>query len=321
MRDLIKEVQIDCKSFLPFVSVVVPFYNAKKTIFPLLTSLLNQTYPAEKFEIILVDDGSKDDTVLALGKLLPNIRSPQIKILHNEDTRGPASARNKGILESKGPIVAFTDSDTVPDTDWLKNLVNGFNDEDVGGVRGLTTTDSYRLFPVRVAPVGFNSGYKTCNMAYRKDALLTVGLFDEKFRHPFGEDGDIAHRILDSGLRIADVPDAKVLHPIKKRKLRQTINDALLRRYDVLFFHKHPKEARKYSEWFMRPILTVSRNIGLSFTGILLFLYLGVMLISLAFGFVQMFVFELSAIGILLLLAVPFIAMFGYKQVTSGVTS
>lgn len=302
-----------------FVSVVVPFYNGRGTITPLLTSLLNQTYPKEKFEIILVDDGSNDDTVVESDKLLRNVKSPAVKILRNEIKKGPANARNKGILESRGTIVAFTDADVVPDVDWLKNLVRGFDTKGVGGVRGETIADSYMLFPLRVAPLGLKSGYKTCNMAYRKDALLSVGLFDERFRHPFGEDGDIAHRILDSGLRIADVPAAKVLHPIKKRTLRQTIGDAMLRRYDVLFFHKHPKEARTYGEWFMRPVLTVSRNIGLSVTGIILFLYVGLIIVSLAFGFAQAFLFELLVLSVFVGLTVPFLAVFGYKRVTFGV--
>lgn len=303
-----------------FVSVVVPFHNAKGTIAPLLASLLNQTYPKEKFEIILVDDGSNDDSVVELDKLLRNVKSPAVKILPNEIKKGPANARNKGILESRGTIVAFTDADTVPDADWLKNLVRGFDTEGVGGVRGEIIADSYVLFPLRVAPLGMKSGYKTCNMAYRKDALLKVGLFDERFRHPFGEDGDIAHRILDSGLRIADVPEAKVLHPIKKRTLRQTIGDAMLRRYDVLFFHKHPKEARAYGEWFMRPVLTVSRNIGLSVTGLLLFLYVGLIIVSLALGFAQAFLLELLVLCGFVGLAVPFLALFGYKRVTFGVS-
>ncbi len=304
---------------LPFVSVVVPFYNSQKTIVPLLISLLNLTYQKEKFEIILVDDGSTDNTTQELATFLHDIELPTVKILHNERKEGPSSARNKGIRESKGDIIAFTDSDTIPDVNWLRNLVEGFDAADVGGVRGETTTDGYMLFPIRVAPISMKNGYKTCNMAYRKDALLIVGLFDEKFRHPYAEDGDVAHRILDSGFRIVDVPSAVVLHPIKKRKLTQTINDALLRRYDVLFFRKHPKEAKNYGERFMRPILTVSGNFGLSPAGILLFLYLGLLVTSFAFGFLQVFIFELVVVGVLILLALTFLAMFGYRRVTLGI--
>jgi glycosyltransferase involved in cell wall biosynthesis len=303
----------------PFVSVVVPFYNAKNTIISLLFSLLNQSYSPEKFEILLVDDGSEDDAVAELNKRLSGIKSPSVRILHNKRKKGPANARNKGILESKGDIVAFTDADTIPDVNWLKNLVAGFDSKNVVGVRGETTTDGYALFPVRIAPLDMKNGYKTCNMAYRKDALVRIGLFDENFRHPFGEDGDLAHRLLDSDLIIADMPTAKVLHPIKKRTLRQTIGDAMLRRYDVLFFRKHPKEARKYGERFMRPVLTVSRKIGLSITGISLFLYIGLIVTSLTFGFIQAFLFELLTLFVAIGLAVLFLSIFGYKKVATGI--
>jgi len=306
-------------SFSPFVSVVVPFHNARKTIGPLLNSLLNQAYPKEKFEIILVDDGSNDGTVSELNKLLSEIDSPKVQIFQNEIKKGPANARNKGIIESRGEIVALTDSDTIPDVSWLENIVRGFDGEDVGGVRGETTTDNYVLFPVRMAPLDMKNGYKTCNMAYKRETLFRVGLFDEKFRKPFGEDGDLAHRILDLGLKIADAPTAKVLHPIKKRTLRQVVADAMLRKYDVLYFYKHPKDARKYGERFMRPILTVSRNIGLSIAGLLLFLYAVLAIISLAFGFIQAFLFELLVPFGLIGLAVLFFALFGYRKLAIGI--
>ncbi len=319
MSHLIADASTNSVNSLPNVSVVVPFYNSKKTIASLLVSLLNQTYPQDKFEIILVNDGSTDDTVKELGKLLCDVKSPTIKLLHNGQKKGPANARNKGIRESSGDIIALTDSDTIPDVNWLKNLVNGFGTADVGGVRGETITDSYLLFPVRIAPIGMNGGFKTCNIAYTKAALFKVGLFDEKFRHPFGEDGDLAHRILDSGYRIINEPAAKVLHLVKKRTLKQITHDAMLRQYDVLFFYKHPKEARAYGEWFMRPFLNVSRNIGLSFTGIVLLSYLSLLVTSLALGYIGAFVFEILFVSILLLTVFIFFALFGYKRVAFGI--
>jgi glycosyltransferase involved in cell wall biosynthesis len=308
---------------LPNVSVVVPFFNSKETLPSLLNSLLSQTYPKEKYEIILVDDGSTDDSVKQLEEVLCSTVAPPIKLLHNRQKEGPANARNKGIIESSGDIIALTDSDTIPDVNWLTSLINSFlnslGNSNVGGVRGETITDSYLLFPVRIAPIGITGGFKTCNIAYTKAALLKAGLFDEKFQHPFGEDGDLAHRVLDSGYTIISEPTAKVLHPVKKRTLKQVIHDGMLRQYEVLFFCKHPKEAKDYGEWFMRPSLSISRKIGLSYVGIGSILYLSLLVTSLALGSIQSFLFEILIVGILLLCVFIFFAIFGYKRLAFGI--
>jgi glycosyltransferase involved in cell wall biosynthesis len=125
--------------------VVVPFFNSKKTLPSLLDSLLSQTYPKEKYEIILVNDGSTDDSVKQIEEVQSFTVVPPIKLLHNRQKKGPANARNKGIIESGGEIIALTDSDTIPDINWLTNLINPFlnhlDNSNVGGVRGETLTD------------------------------------------------------------------------------------------------------------------------------------------------------------------------------------
>lgn len=305
------------KTDYQFVSIVVPTFNANKTIRQLITSLINQSYPKDRYEIIIVDDGSKDETVEIVMSIARENLQPTVKIIRLEHNRGPAVARNRGIIEAKGKIIAFTDADALPDTDWLEELVKVFDDENVGGVRGEILTDGYRLFPIRVAPVG--GGYKTCNIAYRKEVLNHVGLFDERFRHPFGEDGDVAHRVLKEGFLIKDSPKATVVHPVKELSLKQVIGIAMLRRYDVLFFRKHPKDARTYGERFMRPILVIPPFLGLSITGIVTFLYLVIALILILFSkAIYLLISSLAAASFFIPFFILVFLIHGYKTVLYG---
>ncbi|NQY23204.1 MAG: glycosyltransferase family 2 protein [Campylobacteraceae bacterium] len=97
-------------------SVIIPCYNGEKTILRALKSVLNQTY--KNFEIIIVDDGSKDNSKFILLKYLKN-RDVQYKYIYQENN-GPSSARNKAVKSSKGKYLAFLDSDD----EWHKEKLN-----------------------------------------------------------------------------------------------------------------------------------------------------------------------------------------------------
>ncbi|MBC8228413.1 glycosyltransferase family 2 protein, partial [bacterium] len=115
------------------VSVVIPAYNAEKEIPSCLDSLLNQTFPKEQCEIIVVNDGSTDGTEKIVRKY------DGVKII-TQANQGPAAARNNGVSESKGDIIVFTDSDCVPEEDWLEEMLKPFNDTEVVGVQGAYKT-------------------------------------------------------------------------------------------------------------------------------------------------------------------------------------
>lgn len=98
----------------PKVSVIIPTYNRANLVREAIKSVLNQTY--RNFEIIVVDDGSTDDT----GKLVGSFNS-KIKYFYQENTGLPAKARNRGILEARGEYIAFLDSDDK----WVKDKLAG----------------------------------------------------------------------------------------------------------------------------------------------------------------------------------------------------
>jgi glycosyltransferase involved in cell wall biosynthesis len=115
---------------LPFVSVIIPIYNGEADLPDLLTCLRSQTYPLDRVEFLLVDNGSNDDTWAQLQA------TPGIIALQESTIQGSYAARNRGIIAAQGSILAFTDADCRPEPQWLIDLVAGFNDQSIGLVVG-----------------------------------------------------------------------------------------------------------------------------------------------------------------------------------------
>jgi glycosyltransferase involved in cell wall biosynthesis len=201
---------------LPFVSVVVPVLNGERTLPGLLSALLGDDYPRARREILVVDNASTDAT--------PDIlRDAPVTYLH-EQRRGAARARNRGIVASRGEIVAFTDVDCVPATGWLRALVAGFREETVGGVAG-----EILPFPPRTAPERYAARIRhlsperylrrpifpfavIANLAFRREVFDTVGLLDPESPRG-GESTDFCTRFLrETGLRLVLAREAVVLH-------------------------------------------------------------------------------------------------------------
>jgi cellulose synthase/poly-beta-1,6-N-acetylglucosamine synthase-like glycosyltransferase len=202
-------------SDLPLVSVIVPAYNAEGTISACLENLSNQSYPKKCYEIVVIDDGSTDCT-------FDLVEASNIKC-KSQPNQGPASARNNGVLESVGSIVLFTDSDCVPDLNWIEEMVTPFQDSDVAGVKGAYRTKQKEL-AARFAQAEFEDRYDllkksvwidmvdTYSAAFRKDVFLSVGGFDENFPVANNEDTDLSYRLVHKGFKLVFSERARVYH-------------------------------------------------------------------------------------------------------------
>ncbi len=198
----------------PKISVVVPVYNGARTIGQAIERLLQQSLPP--FEIIVVNDGSTDLTAEVL-------RSFGSRIVHlPKDNGGPASARNMGVIFAHCEFVAFTDSDCLPDRDWLFNLIRGFDSWQTAGSGGIVRSadgsltgeyiDSIRLLDPQLDRNGEIPYLITANACFRREVLIRAGLFDESFRKPGGEEAELCFRIRRLGYRFNFVETAVVLH-------------------------------------------------------------------------------------------------------------
>jgi glycosyltransferase involved in cell wall biosynthesis len=242
-----------------YVSIVVPTYNRKDSLKKTLTSLLNQDYPHNKYEIIVCDDGSIDETELVVKDVEKN-SDINIKYYRQKNS-GPAAARNLGLKKANGEIIGFIDDDCVAVKKWLSSAIENFNNPNVGGTQGPTIQDGSIPFRKKLfhyartsTVLEKNFFYATCNIFYRKDILNTLNGFDENFPRPcWGEDTDLGNRVSLEGYEITFDERIKVYHDIQ-----------------YIPFLKYLKSLKKYSSRallvkrypFMRKRLTL-RFIGI----------------------------------------------------------
>ncbi|HXN63111.1 MAG TPA: glycosyltransferase [Acidimicrobiales bacterium] len=214
----------------PKVAVAVPTHNRATQLERLLAALEKQTLPAEEFEVLVVDDGSADDT----GAVVARFRTAtqlNLRSLRTEPRRGPAAARNRAWRTTAAPVVAFTDDDCVPDPEWLRAGLAAFEDEArivVGRTKPPEEQLALSAQPfARVMDVGSPDLYETCNVFYRRRELEAVGGFDERFRRPSGEDTHLGLAVRDLGVEAVFAPNAVVLHDVRPGNLIASLRESL----------------------------------------------------------------------------------------------
>jgi GT2 family glycosyltransferase len=231
----------------PRVSVVVCTYNGGQTLDQCLRSLSALNYP--NYEVIVVDDGSQDNTGTILSRF-PGIRAIR------QANHGLSHSRNVGLHAATGTIVAYTDSDCYADTDWLTHLVDQLRRTSAAAVGGpnLTPEDGWLA-----ACVGASPGQPThilesdqeaehipgCNMAYRRDDLLAIGGFDEQFRKA-GDDVDVCWRLQHAGRWITFAPGAFVWHHRRQTPRTYLKQQAGYGEAEALLRFKHPD---RFNHW------------------------------------------------------------------------
>jgi O-antigen biosynthesis protein len=197
----------------PKISVIVCSYNGARTLRQCLDALVTLDYP--NYEVIVVNDGSTDDT--------PAMAQDYPVRLINQPNMGLSAARNVGLSASNGSIVAYLDDDAFPHRYWLRYLAAAFDRSTHIGIGGPNLPPAGDgLVAECVAAARGNPLHVLlsdeiaehipgCNMAYRKEALLAIGGFDTRFRAA-GDDVDLCWRLQDRGWTIGFCPAAVVWH-------------------------------------------------------------------------------------------------------------
>ena len=237
------------------VSVVVPVKDNEEMIGDCIESLLNQDFPKTDYEVIVVDNNSRDNTA-------KEIKRHPVKYLF-EERIGVSFALNKGVNESSGPIIAFTDSDCLADRKWLGELVKVFKEKNVasvaGEVIGFTPTAtvveqflaSYnnlsqgKNFDENGDPKGgyFPVYVVTANVAYKKNILVKLGMFDTQMRS--GHDVDLSWRVQWAGYKIAFSPEALIYHRYRRGVFGMFKKFFGYSYHRSLYLKKHRKELNK----------------------------------------------------------------------------
>jgi len=235
----------------PQVSVVIATYERRELLLRCVDALLAQTLPAPRFEIVIVDDGSsratREHVMAALSARRRLRRAPTLRFLWLPANRGPAAARNHGILAARGAVIAFTDDDTLPRPDWLAAGLAAIR-------HGADAVAGAVEVPLPAVPTDYerdaaglsNAGFVTANCFVRRDLLGTVGGFDERFRCAWREDTDLCFRLRASGAVVRASHAARVVHPVRPARWGVSLAQQRKVMFDALLYKKFPQGYRRY---------------------------------------------------------------------------
>lgn len=204
----------------PFVSIIIPAYNEEKAITNSINSVLGLDYPKDKYEIIIVDDGSTDKTFEKAKIFVKALSHPKIKVFKKENG-GTASAKNYGIEKAKGELITTLDADSFISSQALKKMVGYFEDPEVGGVTASLNVHKPRGFLQNLQWAEYMAGIflrKTFTFVdavhvipgpfslYRKSFFEKHGYFADNIT----EDTEIAMRMQTYGYKIKNSMSASV---------------------------------------------------------------------------------------------------------------
>jgi cellulose synthase/poly-beta-1,6-N-acetylglucosamine synthase-like glycosyltransferase len=275
-------------------SLIICGYNEEENLNLAIESCLNQDYPKNKYEIIYIDNNSKDNSI--------NIAKSYGITVASEKKQGLSEARNKGIKLSKGEILVFLDADIKLDKNYLASHERTFDDPKVGAGGGMvlpmksTWVSNYlgvsllERYP-RYKNFINVSTYPGCNLSIRNEVLNEVGNFKEGFKVgdvliPRAEDKEICQRIRSKGFIIKYNPNAKIYHKnrfLLKELIKTWIKGSRSRLYLIKIGKKDPLSL--FFKWNV-PLITVflltlslfinlKIGIGLALSFIFIFFILG----------------------------------------------
>lgn len=198
-------------------SLIIPAYNSEKTITFCLNAALGQSISKDIYEVIVIDDGSTDNTAEFVS------RYNEIKLIRQKN-QGPAVARNRGAREAQGEILVFTDSDCNIDAEFIENIGSQFEKfPQIVGVQGSYKTKQ-KEFVARFGQVEIETRYikmsqnkyidfiGTYAAAYRANIFHKYGGFDTSFPAACGEDAEFSYRLNEDGHKLVFSPQAFVYH-------------------------------------------------------------------------------------------------------------
>jgi len=253
----------------PQASVIIPAYNAAHILPRCLDALERQTLARTAYEIIVVDDGSQDETVA-----IANERGARVLQIEHS---GAAAARNAGVEMAHAPIVVFTDADCEPTPDFLERVLDPLADANVSGARGVYRTRQEKLV-ARFVQLEYEERYHriahfdekfgsinamdTSYAAYHRQAFLEAGGFDTRFASAAGEDHELSFRMAEAGHVFRFAPLAAVYHWHVESARAYAFRKARMGYWKAFLTRQHPSYALNDSH------MTQSLKLQIVFAGL-----------------------------------------------------
>jgi len=219
------------------ITVAIPTYNRARLLRQTLAGVTRQDFPADRYEVIVIDNNSRDDTRDAVAAFAAARPAPRYVL---EIRPGANHARNRGIAESTGKIVIFADDDILVEPDWLRQLVAPFAADATGKI-GAVGGEVISVFPegcpawirdfhgpqalrADLGPTRADQVPMSANLAFRRDILLQLGMFDTSVtrqgRRAFSSDENVLiRRLWRAGYEVWFAPAARVLHQMPASRL------------------------------------------------------------------------------------------------------
>jgi GT2 family glycosyltransferase len=232
----------------PLVSVVVPTCRRPELLRRCLARLLAQTLPAARYEVIVVDDGHDDAALRAVDaeRRLHNRAGVAVSYLRPGTGKGAAVARNTGWRAARAGLIAFTDDDTLPEPDWLEQGLRAMQREPAwSALRGqvhVPLEPAARMRPTdhELMTMGLERAeFVTANAFVRRDALVRLGGFDERFTRAWREDSDLQFRLQREAGPVGRCDAATVLHPVRAERWGVSLRQQRNAQFEALLFRKH----------------------------------------------------------------------------------
>lgn len=236
-----------------YVTLIVPFRNEQVFLERCVRSLLELAFPAERYEILLSDDGSTDNSV-SIARELASQFPHRIRVLIGSGTKGPGPAINAAVASAYGDICARVDADAFVEKNYLKTICSHFDNSEVQAVvpqvkfvQQSEKTEWSTLYSKQAH--GF--------AAFRCEAFKHAGGYDPSFLRKvrflgrpvtlfFREDTDLLLSLIDHGYRVVFEEHAIAFHEAYPGNMRLLIVWGLNHMMDVLLLKKHPSSARGY---------------------------------------------------------------------------
>ena len=224
-------------------SIIIPVFNGEKTIQQCIDSLVNQQFSGG-YEIIVVDDGSRDKTAQIVKRF-----GNKVKYL-SQKNNGPAAARNNGAKSAKNEILVFIDADCIAEQNWLSEMIKPFENKEIMGVQGIYKTKQKSL-TARFVQIEIEERYEkmkkhenidfigSYSAAYRKEIFMSAGGFDESFPIASGEDPELSYKLSKAGKKLIFNENSVVYHK-HHEKLMKYLQTKFFRAYwRVLIYSRH----------------------------------------------------------------------------------